>query len=122
MLKKRLFPTQLKQPIVSTTPINDLIKTMPLESLSNDDISRSLTAIVYCEGNFGGIDGKTANGLVRYSEKYEILSIIDSEKAGLDAGSVLDDEPNGIPIFARRQSPGLFHIWNRSRDRHVVTS
>jgi uncharacterized NAD-dependent epimerase/dehydratase family protein len=99
MFKKRLFPTQSKQPVVSTTPINERIKTMPLESLSNDDISRSLTAIVYCEANFGGIDGKTANGLVRYSEKYEILSIIDSEKAGLDAGSVLDDEPNGIPIF-----------------------
>jgi len=56
------------------------------------------TAIVYCEANFGAIDGKTANGLVRHSERYEILSIIDSEKAGLDSGTVLDDEPNGIPI------------------------
>ncbi|NCF92987.1 MAG: DUF1611 domain-containing protein, partial [Verrucomicrobiaceae bacterium] len=44
------------------------------------------------------MDGKTANGLVRHSEKYEILSVIDSEKAGLDAGMVLDDIPNGIPI------------------------
>jgi uncharacterized NAD-dependent epimerase/dehydratase family protein len=57
------------------------------------------TAIVYCEGNFGAIDGKTANGLVRHSEKYEILSVIDSEKAGLDAGFVLGDAPNGIPIY-----------------------
>ena len=56
------------------------------------------TAIVYCEGNFGAIDGKTANGLVRHSEKYEILSIIDSEKTGLDAGVALGDAPNGIPI------------------------
>jgi uncharacterized NAD-dependent epimerase/dehydratase family protein len=56
------------------------------------------TAIVYCEGNFAAIDGKTANGLVRHSERYEILSVIDSEKAGLDAGMVLDDQPNGIPI------------------------
>jgi len=55
-------------------------------------------AIVYCEGNFGADDGKTANGLVRHSEKYEILSVIDSEKAGLDAGEVLGDEPNGIPL------------------------
>jgi len=59
---------------------------------------RVATAVVYCEGNFGAIDGKTANGLVRQSEKYKILSIIDSEKAGLDAGAVLDGEPNGIPI------------------------
>ena len=58
----------------------------------------SKTAIVYCEGNFGGIDGKTANGLVRHSEKYEIISIIDSEQAGQDAGEILDNEPNGIPI------------------------
>lgn len=56
------------------------------------------TAIVYCEGNFACPDGKTANGLVRHSEKYQILSIIDSEKAGLDAGMVLDDLPNAIPI------------------------
>lgn len=59
---------------------------------------RSETAVVYCEANFGAIDGKTANGLVRYSEKYRILSVIDSEKAGLDTGAVLDDKPNGIPV------------------------
>ena len=59
---------------------------------------RTATAVVYCEGNFGAIDGKTANGLVRRSECYEILSVIDSEKAGLDAGTVLDGEPNAIPI------------------------
>ena len=56
------------------------------------------TAIVYCEANFNSIDGKTANGLVRHSEKYEILSVIDSAKAGLDSGSALGEAPNGIPI------------------------
>jgi uncharacterized NAD-dependent epimerase/dehydratase family protein len=56
------------------------------------------TAIVYCEANFGAVDGKTANGLVRHSEIYRILSVIDSGKAGLDAGVVLDDEPNAIPV------------------------
>ncbi len=62
------------------------------------DKARTDTAIVYCEANFGAVDGKTANGLVRHSERYKILSVIDSEKAGLDAGMVLDNEPNGIPI------------------------
>jgi uncharacterized NAD-dependent epimerase/dehydratase family protein len=57
------------------------------------------TAIVYCEANFGLIDGKTANGLVRQSELYEILSVIDSMKAGQDSGLVLGGEPNSIPIF-----------------------
>jgi len=56
------------------------------------------TAIVYCEANFGAIDGKTANGLVRHSERYRILSVIDSQLAGSDAGSVLDGTPNGIPV------------------------
>ena len=56
------------------------------------------TAVVYCEANFAVIDGKTANGLVRHSEMYEILGVIDSEKSGLDAGEVLDEKPNGIRI------------------------
>ena len=54
------------------------------------DLSRP-TAVVYCEANFGLIDGKTANGLVRHSETYEILSVIDSTQAGLDTGVVLGD-------------------------------
>ncbi len=56
------------------------------------------TAIVYCEGNFGEIDGKTANGLVRHSEKYRILSVIDSRQVGADTGMILDRVANGIPI------------------------
>jgi len=55
---------------------------------------------VYCEANFGAADGKTANGLVRHSEKYEIVAVIDSHLAGLDAGDVLEGTPNGIPICA----------------------
>src|ERR1700744_1626387 len=58
------------------------------------------TAIVYCEGLFGEQDGKTANGLVRHSEKYKILSVIDSLRAGVDAGKFLDGTANGIPVLA----------------------
>ena len=68
---------------------------MPVIPLSASPIP---TAVVYCEGNFGDIDGKTANGLVRNSERYKILSVIDSDKAGCDAGTVLDKRANGIPI------------------------
>ncbi|MDB2645144.1 DUF1611 domain-containing protein [Luminiphilus sp.] len=64
----------------------------------NTNRNRTATAIVYCEANFGAIDGKTANGLVRHSERYEILSVIDSHKAGLDTGMVLDGKPNAIPV------------------------
>lgn len=58
------------------------------------------SAIVYCEGAFGLQDGKTANGLVRHSEKYRILSVVDSTLAGQDAGFVLDDVASGIPILS----------------------
>lgn len=57
------------------------------------------TAIVYCEGNFGQIDGKTANGLVRHSQAYRILSVIDSRLEGRDSGQVLDKVSNGIPVL-----------------------
>lgn len=54
-------------------------------------------AIVYCDAHLGHIDGKTANGLVRHSERYEIISVIDRTQAGRDAGEVLDGSPVGIP-------------------------
>ncbi len=57
------------------------------------------TAVAYCEGNFGKIDGKTANGLVRHSEAYRIVSVIDSTHSGKNAGQVLDGLVSRIPIL-----------------------
>ena len=56
-------------------------------------------AIIYSENEFGQLDGKVANGLVRHSEKYKIVGVIDSTKVGLDAGEFLDGIRNGILIF-----------------------
>ena len=67
----------------------------PCRPLSTSDP----TAVVYCEGNFGRIDGKTANGLIRYSQAYRILSVIDSTCAGRDSGLVLNNVENGVPIL-----------------------
>lgn len=58
-----------------------------------------INALVYCDGLFGDADGKIANGLARYSEKYEILGIIDITKAGMNSGEYLDGVKNNIPIF-----------------------
>ena len=58
------------------------------------------TALVYCENQFGLVDGKTASGLVRHSETYTVVGVIDSSLAGKDAGEELGEEKNGIPIFA----------------------
>jgi len=58
------------------------------------------TAIVYCENQFGLVDGKTATGLIRHSENYTIVGVIDSLLAGQDAGEVLGEGNLGIPIFS----------------------
>ena len=58
------------------------------------------SALIFCEGALGAPCGKTANGLVRFTERYKIIGVIDSQYAGRDAGEVLDGRPNGIPIFS----------------------
>lgn len=57
------------------------------------------TALIYCEGFFGKMDGKTANGLIRNSQKYRIVGVIDSTKAGMDAGEYIEGIKNDIPVF-----------------------
>lgn len=55
-------------------------------------------AIIYCEGAFRSLDGKTAHGLVRRSERYDLLSVIDSSCAGGDAGELLDGGHRDVPV------------------------
>ncbi len=56
-------------------------------------------ALVYAEGAFNTPNGKTAHGLVRFTERYQVLGVLDSRYAGRDAGEVLDGKPCGIPVF-----------------------
>ena len=58
-------------------------------------------AIVYCEGAFGTPNGKTAHGLVRRTDRYRILSVIDSHHEGSDAGLILDGKTKGVPIYGK---------------------
>ena len=55
-------------------------------------------AIVYCEGAFNTLNGKTAHGLVRFCRRYAIVAVVDSRHAGRDAGDVLDGKACGIPV------------------------
>jgi uncharacterized NAD-dependent epimerase/dehydratase family protein len=57
------------------------------------------TALVYCNKAFNTPEGKTAHGLVRFTERFEVVGIIDENYAGKDAGQVLDGKPNGIPVY-----------------------
>jgi uncharacterized NAD-dependent epimerase/dehydratase family protein len=56
-------------------------------------------AIVYCEGAFNTSNGKTAHGLVRFTKRYQIASVIDSVYAGHDAGKILDGRQKNIPVL-----------------------
>lgn len=68
-------------------------------------------AIVYCEGAFNTTYGKTAHGLVRFTRRYQVLSVVDSGCRGLDAGEMLDGTPKNIPVYESVQ-----HAFEKSRD------
>ena len=55
-------------------------------------------AIIYCEGAMNTPYGKTAHGLVRFTERYEVVAVIDSRLADKDAGAIIDGKPNGVPV------------------------
>jgi len=80
---------------------NPLLLT-PLASTSTGSHAGTpiMRAVVFCEGNFAKGDGKTANGLIRHSDIYQIVSVVDSTCAGQDSGEILDGQKNGIPIFS----------------------
>lgn len=63
-------------------------------------IDERIPALIYAEGEFGKLDGKTANGLVRFSEKYEIMGVIDGSREEKFVHEVLPDVKVSIPIFA----------------------
>jgi uncharacterized NAD-dependent epimerase/dehydratase family protein len=56
-------------------------------------------AVIYCQDAFNTTYGKTAHGLVRFTRRYRVLSVVDSRYAGQDAGEVLDGKPKDIPIL-----------------------
>jgi uncharacterized NAD-dependent epimerase/dehydratase family protein len=58
------------------------------------------TAILLCDGRYATVNGKTAHGLVRGTDRYRILGVVDAPTAGRDAGEVLDGVRRNIPIFA----------------------
>lgn len=57
-------------------------------------------AIVITNGLLDHSDAKTAHGLIRGTERFEIAGIIDFKQAGKDAGEVLDGKHRGIPVYA----------------------
>ena len=60
-------------------------------------------AIVITAGYLDTNSGKTANGLIRGSERFNILGIIDHKHPGKDAGEVLDGKRRNIPVYGSIQ-------------------
>jgi uncharacterized NAD-dependent epimerase/dehydratase family protein len=56
-------------------------------------------AIVYVDRLFNCADGKTAHGLVRYSNKYKISCVVDTTLSEGDAGQKLDGINRDIPLY-----------------------
>jgi len=60
-------------------------------------------AIVITGGYLDGVSAKTAHGLIRGSDRFSIVGVIDEKSAGRDAGEVLDGKHRGIPVYASFQ-------------------
>jgi uncharacterized NAD-dependent epimerase/dehydratase family protein len=57
-------------------------------------------AIVITGGLLDGVSAKTAHGLIRGSDRFNIVGVIDEKSAGRDAGEVLDKKNRGIPVYS----------------------
>jgi uncharacterized NAD-dependent epimerase/dehydratase family protein len=56
-------------------------------------------AIVITGGYLDTINAKTAHGLIRGTERFTILGVVDHKFHGKDAGEVLEKKPKGIPVY-----------------------
>ena len=57
-------------------------------------------AIILTNGLFKTSYAKTAHGLVRGSDRFKIIGLIDPDHAGSDAGALLDGIHRNIPVFS----------------------
>lgn len=57
------------------------------------------TAIILTGGLLDSTDAKTAHGLIRESNRFKVIGVVDSASAGQDAGELLDGLHRDIPVF-----------------------
>jgi len=55
-------------------------------------------AIIITNGYLKSGDAKTAHGLIRGSERFHVVGVIDPQYSGQDAGEILDGQFRGIPV------------------------
>lgn len=57
-------------------------------------------AILLTNGLFDTENAKTAHGLIRESNRFKIVGLVDHNHAGKDAGELLDSKHRNIPVYA----------------------
>jgi uncharacterized NAD-dependent epimerase/dehydratase family protein len=73
-------------------------------------------AVVYCEREYLTANGKTAHGLVRHTDRYDVVGVVDSMAPMGDAGVILDGKNRGVPLFSsleeayRETTPKVFIV------------
>ena len=57
------------------------------------------TALILTNGQLATPDAKTAHGLIRGTDRFNIVGVIDPVSCGKDAGEILDNCVRNIPVF-----------------------
>ena len=57
------------------------------------------SAIVFTDGMLDTAFAKTCHGLLRGSDRFEVIAVIDPKFAGQDAGVFMDGQALAIPIY-----------------------
>jgi len=83
----------------------NLIKNRGVNTVENmpEQIKKSImmgSAIILTNGYLENVDAKTAHGLIRGTERFDIKGVIDENSAGRDAGRILDGINRDIPVYA----------------------
>lgn len=61
------------------------------------------TAIILTAGYLVSSSGKTAHGLIRGTDRFDIVGVIDDQYPGRDAGEVLDGKHRNLPVYRSLQ-------------------
>lgn len=57
-------------------------------------------AVIMAEGKFSDLSAKTAKGVIRYSEIFDVVGVVDSTLAGKSASDFMEGDIKDVPIFS----------------------
>jgi uncharacterized NAD-dependent epimerase/dehydratase family protein len=75
------------------------------------------TALILTNGRLATADAKTAHGLIRGTERFTIVGVIDPLSCGKDAGDIVDGRFRNIPVF---DSVGTFLDHSRQKPDYGI--